>query len=530
MRSTRRLALSFAVPVTLVAGLLAPSAAHATPPPTRSASILSPSSGERVGQDGVLVDAQGLVTNPTTNDTPESLSLYVDGAFEDEETCNDATATSCETTLYWDTSVASLGTHQLTVELTTSLATSAPSAPISLTVVVAAAAQVTLTSPSPGATVTGAITVTAAGQVDGATDDYPAFMGLFVDGDPVGYPVQCPAAGLTCTTQLPWNATALSGPHVLQVIMVTHQTYEFSNQVSVSVFNPPPTASIDVAVGGQTVRGVVTLTGHGTITPAESDSPVDLQLVVDGVPYGQPVPCQITPATTRSCTQPLPWDTTGLLGPHNVQVRFDTLRAHELSPVGRVTVLAPLSRPGETVLTVGGAYANGVLSARVDVHDAEENFLAGVPVSVTFTPAVGAPVTVQGTTDVHGVLFVGAQVKKVNTKIVASLGPDYGSPQAVTTTSARIAVTCAVPATVHHAVKAHATCKMPGLANGTVITLYSGTVRSPHVLARAKAKSGKATFTFSIAKKAQRLTVWAVVPSTKAYLGASSRTSKLHVI
>ena len=61
-------------------------------------------------------------------------------------------------------------------------------------------------------------------------------------------------------------------------------------------------------------------------------------------------------------------------------------------------------------------YAGGVLSAKVQLRDAEGHGLSGVPVNVTFTPAVGAPVTVIGTTDPYGVALVGAHLKKVNTK------------------------------------------------------------------------------------------------------------------
>ena len=134
-------------------------------------------------------------------------------------------------------------------------------------------------------------------------------------------------------------------------------------------------------------------------------------------------------------------------------------------------------------------------------------------------------------TDANGVATISAKLKQVNTKLVASLGPDYWSPHLVSRVWVYRPVTCSVPAVVHHAVSAKVACRVPGMPNGTTVTLHYSSLQSgSHVLTRAKAKSGKVTFTFTITKKAQRLQLWATTPDTKAYAGSASRPAKMHVI
>jgi hypothetical protein len=533
----RRSLLSLTVPLTLVAALIAPSTAMAaTVQPlvvssAVSASILDPAPGATVGGADVYVDALGSVGSVAGDGSPESLTLLVDGTVADNEPCMATpTLTSCESLLDWYTVGATPGPHTLTVELTTNLSTSAPSPAVAVTLVELPAPVVAITTPTAGATVAGNVTVTATGSVDPSQGDFPVLMGLVVDGSLVGTVKYCPATGNSCTLSFPWDANTLSGTHTLQVGFATDQNSALSPPITVTVFNPPPTASLTTRFY-RPVRGVVTVAGSGAIDPAEIDSPRTMQLVVDGAPYGTAVPCPLTASTLRRCSASFSWDSNGLLGAHNLQVRFDTVKTSVLSAITTVTVDPPLSQPGQTHVTTTLLTYKGVLYAKGSASDNHNVPLPGARVVVVLSPYGGKPLTLTATTGTNGVYAVAVPMKlTVNTKVTARLGAELGSATASWMAGVTTHLSCAVPATMHHGVASSITCKAPGLLNGTKVTLSYADKTGFHWGPHANAKGGRVTIRFVDNKKAQRIHVWVTTASSPKYMSAIIGPVKVHVI
>ncbi|MDX6206464.1 MAG: hypothetical protein QOF39_2521, partial [Frankiales bacterium] len=155
-------ALSTAVAVTVT---------HATATPV----ISSPVTGATVPGPDVFVDADSSFAAPRYGDLTLSMTLLVDGGQVDFQTCDGSTTgADCPTEPYWDV-------------------------------------------PTAGATVGGSIMVRATGTVDLAAGDYPRVMGLFVDGDLSGAIQNCSPTSSSCTLSFPWDTSALSGKHTIEV-------------------------------------------------------------------------------------------------------------------------------------------------------------------------------------------------------------------------------------------------------------------------------------------------------------------------
>ncbi|MDX6255136.1 MAG: hypothetical protein QOJ11_1470 [Frankiales bacterium] len=517
MPALHRSTLLLAVPLTLVAALMAPQAAGAVQPllvsTAMTASILSPADGDTVGGADVFVDALGSVDSVAGGGQPESLTLLVDGTVADSQACSAApTPTSCESVLDWNTNGAALGAHQLTVELTTTLTTSAPSTPVNITLIALPAPAVSITTPTAGSTVSGNVTITATGSVDPSLGDFPLFMGLLVDGTLVGNIKNCPATGSTCTLSFPWDASALPGTHTLQVGIATDQNDALSAPVVVTVFNPPPVAVITAPLASATVSGFTTVTAVGTVDARGGDAPQSLEFLVDGVSEGD-AGCA---ATALTCSRSMAWNTAGLVGRHNLQVRFTTKHTSVLSPVTTVDVaplLTKLQLDGQRLIRRGAQVSvTGVL------YTSGGSVASSAPVQVTFTPAVGQPVTVSATTNTRG-RFVAADPLPVlvNTRVRAVAGAAYGASAAGEMLSVSTPITCALPAKAKHGVKVTVTCNAPLLPNGVAVTLRD-LDRGTHVLATAKAKNGRVRLTFSLPKKRKYpLEIWATTAASARY-------------
>jgi hypothetical protein len=521
MLRARRLTLSLLVPFTLVIGLVAPTTAGAAPSPQvvtgSSAAILDPVDGATVGGQDVIVDATGGVGSLAAGGEPQSLTLLVDGSEMDTEDCEtEPTATSCDTELDWDTTAAALGAHQLTVELTTSLGTSAPSPVVHVTLADLPVPVVTISSPTAGATVGGYVAVTATGSVDSSLGDFPLFMGLLVDGTLVGDVVSCPAAG-ACTLSFSWDATTLSGTHQLQVGIATEQNGTVSAPITVTVLNPPPVAVITTPAAGASVSGFTTVTARGTVDATGGDRPQSLEFFVDGVSQGADG-CGATPI----CSASILWSTAGLVGAHNLQVKFTTKRTSVLSPVTTVDV-APvptqLQLDGPTLLRRGAAGSvTGVLYLK------SGSVAGSAPVHVTFTPAGGQPMTVSVTTANGSGRFVAQDPLPVlvNTTVQVLAGPAYGASSAAETLWVSTPIGCVLPTKLKHGVSATVTCKAPLLPNGVVVRLHD-IDKGSHILATAKAKGGKVRFTFKLPHKRQfAIELWAATASSSRYGATNS--------
>jgi hypothetical protein len=534
MLAVRRLTLLFVLPVTLVAGLVAPPAAQASAArphlvPLLAAqnqvAILSPTSGATISSAYADVDAAGSVADTGTAGVPQTLTLLVDGAPVDSEACDPSNIVAdCSAALFWDTSLNGPGTHQLTVTLDTSTGTAATSAPVQVTVVVVRAPTVTISTPTGGSLVKGLVTVTATGTVDPASGDAPELMALFVNGVQVGNAQQCSASSHSCTLSFSWDADGLGGAQRLAVGMFTvNQDEAFSATTLVTVINPPPFVWISsLPISGGTVSGTVTITGSATIDPAETDTPYAMVLVVDGVDTGDPMLCPQSPATLHSCVDSFAWNTAGLVGRHNVQVRFTTSRMTTLSPYNYVTIEPGVGK----LLLYPSALAPGDLAwafGRLVQPDGTTG-IVGATVHVTFLPPGGPPTVVDAITDGAG-QFAAMDRYKASSKlrITAATGPEQGSASTSIVATMYTPISCAVPKTVQHGRAVTIKCFSRRLPDGVRVTLTDAD-RGVHVLGVATSRRhGWATFSVTFPhKRAYKVMVRATTTDNRRFSATPS--------
>jgi hypothetical protein len=299
-----------------------------------------------------------------------------------------------------------------------------------------------------------------------------------------------------------------------------------SPAVSVIAVEPPPIAVITSPVTGSTVSGAVTVAAIGSVDPRVTDQPKSMQLVVDGTPYGRATTCPIGTTLLHDCAASLPWFTGSLYGPHSIQVRLQTARTSVLSASTTLFVAARQAK-----LTVAEIHYAGVDYIKGTVTGPGFLGISGATVTVTVTPAGGAPRTLTITSGPGGTFVAPSPIKPtVNTRLEASVGPELGSATATDFVGVNAKLACSVPASIRHGVAATVTCKTPGLPDGTVATLWYSGKTGVHAAAHAKAKNGKVTLTLTIAKKWQRIRAWVVTAGNKKYVTSQTRAFKVHVL
>jgi hypothetical protein len=496
-------------------------------PPT--VSITSPTGGATVSGPDVAVDAAGLIDASQPFDLPGNLFLDVDGLQVDSLLCGFPASPGCSGSLDWITSASATGAHTLTVRFTTVYGGLATSKPVHVTLVAdplpAAAPTVAITAPATGATVGGTVNITATGTVDLAGGDHALSMGLVVDGQLNGQVQDCNTLLSSCTLTFPWDSTAFSGPHTVQVRLETALGGVSSTGLALTVSNPAPTVVITAPTSGSTVTGVTAVTATGTIDPGQTDHATDLRLVVDGVVKATTA----CPADAHTCSASFPWDTAGLVGPHDVQVRFDTMRTTVSSAPTTLVVAPRLTKIALAVASAGRPGGTAEIRGSL-VAAADNSPIAGAVLRVTFTPVSGQPVTVPATTDAAGA-FVATYPLPLASKTSVSVlaGPELGSSSATTVIPVSTPITCAVPAHAKHGKPVTVICSSPLLPNGTIVTLRD-LDHGTHVLGTAKAKKGKIRFTVTFPKKRQyRVTLWVTTGSSTLFSPTTSRSYRIWV-
>jgi hypothetical protein len=322
------------------AGVMSTAITLTTDNPPPSVSILSPSNNADE-QGTVIVSARGTVTVGET-DTPTKIELFVGNGTTavDSQSCSAGNVCNATgpTALTWDATGKS-GTFTLHVVFTTADSSDTASVTVHVT---SPAPTAAITSPSAGATVAGVVQVGASGTVDASQTDTASAMQLFVDGAASGDPVACPATK-SCAVSLPWDASGLLGTHKLHVKFTTATgAFVVTNDISVNVTSAPPSSVVSSPASGSTVSGVVTVVTTGGVSPTQTDSPVSMQLLIDGTAFSAASPCTASPAVPHGCSVPYTWDTTGLFGAHTLQAKFVTHKGViVLSAVSTVTVSSP---------------------------------------------------------------------------------------------------------------------------------------------------------------------------------------------
>jgi hypothetical protein len=377
----------------------------------------------------------------------------------------------------------------------------------------ATAPTVQITSPTTDGTVKGNVAVDALGQTDptdpNATDAWGT-MQLIMDGQLYDRAYGCPETGGedSCPSELTWDANGLSGAHTLAAQFTTASGVVVdSPAVMVTVVNPLPTAEVFQITAIQP-GGVAMVEGIGSIDPSQTDSGSHTQLYVDGTAITSLAGTQrCGGAVPTACYTDFKWDTTGLSGPHTVQVQFTTARGLQVvSPPMTYDVWGPTTTTLDlNVSGIKGPYSagsplaiSGTVSGTSPSLDA-----AHVPVRITFTPVVGSSNTVNTTTDANGIYSVN-YVPRSNTAITVTAGAT--ARWGTSTTAATITISPSMSCSLAHSSVTHGksdtvTCALPGLPSGTATTLQYKSGGKWVTYGTGHATPGKVTFKFTLKKK-----------------------------
>jgi hypothetical protein len=500
-------AARFLLSLSVVATMLAPlSSAHAASAPLIE--ITSPSDGSFA--DGTIsVTAAGTV-DTSAGDFVVSMTLYLDGTtFVGSQPCPDASPDSCILAFPVDADALARGVHMLSVELDTD------QVGVVTSIFVGAhspAPMTNLTAPVAGTSVlAGRVVVQAAGQTWVQQAAVATSMQLLVDGVADGTTVSCPVTVVGrnwCFRSILWDSGALSGLHQLQVRLSDGSTTIDSAPVAVTLLRPSVTLGAPVAA---TVPGLITVSATGTVA-GPGDSPVSMNLIVDGNPRTRPTSCP-DPAAV-SCMLSFSWFSGLVVGPHTFAVSFTTSHltvtsatepANDYSQAEVHLSAAPV-QAGLTTTVFGSLTAVG-----------SHNFLAGVPVTLTIRPAYGTPLTLRLVTRSNG----GFQLRYhpiANATVEATALATITSSAAMGSTT--LTVTAVPHCSVPHSLKAHAlahvVCSVAHLPNGTRVTMQFSSHKRWYTWATAVSTAGRVSLPVHWAQP-RGLWVRVVVAADKVY-------------
>jgi hypothetical protein len=252
-----------------------------------SVSITAPENGSTV------TGATVVTATATDNVAVVGVQFQLDGANLGIE------ATAPPYSVAWDTTIVSPGPHSLRAIARDAAGNQAASAVVLVTVIDSTAPGVSITEPVGGATVTGAVAISA------AASDNVGVVAVQFQLDGVNLGTEDAAAPYSTS----WNtASATAGPHILTAIArdaAGNQTT--STPLAVVVADTTaPTVSITAPANASTVSGTVAVSADA----ADNMGVVGVQFKLDGVNLG---------AEVTSNPFSISWDTTAASnGPHTL--------------------------------------------------------------------------------------------------------------------------------------------------------------------------------------------------------------------
>ena len=462
-------------------GLVAPAAsARAAALPV--VTITSPVTGSFV-EGTIAVTATGTV-DTSGGDAAFSMALQVDGLPAGDQVCAAESAASCAAAFSVDSAALASGPHMLTVQLST-----LDSVTATATVTVGAGTpgpSAMIRSPRDADSVYGGVNVDAVGYTWDRSVGSTSSMQLVVDGAVSGGSQTCVATvvGLNaCNATLPTSAGVTAGPHKLQVRVQDGSSTVDSQPVTITVLLPSVVVSAPPT--GSAAHGVISLTATGTAAGPD-DSATSMVLIVDGNrDFARTLRCPDQTALT--CTLTLTWDATSLTGTHTLAVGFITRRSGTISPAVPVTIYTYTRLHVYAGRVPGGP--TGAVYGTVDGGDGH-GLATPLPVTVTVTPAIGRPRTVQLTPD-GGFRFT--FLAGTNSRITAQVAATATNSAAVAST------TLFVPATPHCTIPTRLGLRSPGtivctaahLPKGTKVTLQYSAHHRWHTFVAAVSTGGR---------------------------------------
>lgn len=333
--------------------------------------------------DGSTVSGTIAVTAEATDDHDVAqVEFFVDGASIGVDT-----SPSDGSSAIWDTTSAPDGTHQVTATATDGPGqTGSDSVSVDVDNV-DSPPTLSLTSPSDGALVKGALTVTA----DATDDQGVSRVEFFVDGTSIGVDTSG-SDGWSAS----WDTTSGSeGAHDVSATATDTAAQTANASVSVTVDNTAPFVEITSPSGGGTVNGTITVSATASdATPATPGTGVSrVEFFVDGASIGVD--------TNGSDGWSTSWDSTKVSnGDHDLTARAADGAGNEgISSVVTVTVESTTHHvgdlDGESYKLTRGRWA---ASVSVLVHDAQDTALAEATVTGIFTLPDGSTIARSCTT------------------------------------------------------------------------------------------------------------------------------------
>jgi hypothetical protein len=342
---------------------------------------------------------------------------------------------------------------------------------------------VAIAAPAGSATVSGLVTISVAGNVDPA-ETTTARTVLNVDGAPYGLPAPCQAATAapSCPTAFTWDSTGLNGPHVLQVVLTTpSDPAVVSAPLTVTAVNPAPTVTITSPKPNAVAKGTLTVNATGSVDLSQNDAPVSLQLWVDQVKYGVPVPCTVVVTTAKDCAGTFTVAQPTWSGSHSIQVTMGTTVSTASSAVlpyfaysASKVVLSRIPWGHAGKLAVVRGQVNAVTSGAPVV---------GAKVRLTLTPATGKAHAITVGTGLTGHFSLATKIA-LNTTVTATVlpAPGVGTGRSTTRIGVFAPIACKADRTVRHGGFGSGTCTVAHLPNGTKVTLQYQSKKKWHVL------------------------------------------------
>lgn len=499
--------------------------------PAPNVSITSPTGGQVVGPVSVAVTAS---TNGNLSDFPSTVAVVLNAATASPVALGTVTCTAgqhtCTGSVPWDPSGLS-GAFTLDATLTTSDAVTRAATTRTVTVD-SPLPTVAISDPVGGATVSGTVVVTADATTDGRLTELPSQVQLLVDGTIVDTQ-QCTSGTHDCPITLTWDATGVTGDHVLTTVVTTSLLRTATSAaVTVAVTTPP----FDVAVTSPAASSVVvgagaTATSSGTVAVIVSAStdlgqnefPQTVELLVDGTAVDSS-PCLGNPE--HACTATLHWDASSSAGLHRLAARLTTNRSHEATSASRSVFARSGSRVAFFAPPIAAYGGYTIVRGRVASTTSKQP-LVGAAVRLVLVPAVGRARTVVVRTGVGGVFSIRTRYY-ANTVVSARVGASWlVKGTAVATQRVRAPITCSTARTTTlSGARGTGVCVVKNLPVGTVVRLrylYRGRWAT---LANGRTTSTVIRFTYAFRPRGT-YSLQVTVGTSRVYVATASRLMKV---
>jgi len=461
-------------------------------------SITSPADGSTVaGVTSVSVTGN---TDPAVLDSPNTLTLYVDGTSIGTYNCaNAGQSSTCSWSFNWD-ATGLTGVHVLTASMTTTGSVTVASTPINVTAD-SPAPTVTIVSPTDGSTVSGQTSIQVSSAIDATQTDTPNVLTAYVDNKSIGtYDCTLANTGKVCDATFSWDATGLSGAHVVTAGLTTHSGVSaMSAPTNITISSPAPTVAITSPSGGAVLAGPSTISVTGTVDPSQTDYVKSITLYADGAALAT-YDCQKV-ATSKSCSTQFTWDVSGLSGNHVLTASVTTTNGVTASsaavnvsvdnPLPTIAITSPVSGDvvsGQTTVNVASSvdasqtyypskltfYVDGVSAGTYDCTLANTGKVCNAAFSWDATGLTGSHILSAKLNTSNGAAITSAAVTVTAVSPAPVVTVTSPTAASVVTGSTNISVTSAVDASQNDYPKT-LTAYVDGVSLGSFNCLNAGT-------------------------------------------------------